>query len=210
MAVIPMEESIVINIQPEIIADDESGENNGENECNICLDVIEDGELIENICSCRNAKYHKDCIKRWIETKKGDNITCEICKSEYRGIKIKQKLPINISKKAQFIASLMSIAYITLSIYYTAASSCNGCEAPIGFMIIWTLPYFFVIIASIVDRKMHIHTMCMMMTTSMNPNSYIRNVIVFEDDVEADEEAHLEVEINGIEGGVENNGNVGE
>ena len=31
MAVIPMEESIVIDIQPEIIADDESGENNGEN-----------------------------------------------------------------------------------------------------------------------------------------------------------------------------------
>lgn len=178
MAVIPMEESIVIDIQPEIIA----GDQNGENECNICLDVIEDGELIENICSCRNAKYHKDCIKRWIETKKGDNITCEICKSEYRGIKIKQKLPINISKKAQFIASLMSIAYITLSIYYTAASSCNGCEAPIGFMIIWTLPYFFVTIASIVDRKMYIHTMCMMMTTNMNPNSYIRNVITFEDE----------------------------
>jgi hypothetical protein len=181
MAIIPMEEIVIINITP----DEEQETEIEENECNICLDVIENNELIENICSCINVKYHKKCIKRWIETKSGSNITCEICKSEYRGITIKQiGFLLNLSIKAKIISTIFSSIYVGLMIYLMVISSCRGCEAPIGFFIFWTLPYYFVTVASIVDRKMYIHTMCMMMTTNMNQNSYIRNVIVFDGDVE--------------------------
>lgn len=56
--------------------------------CRICLDDINDNELIKP-CNCTQGFFHKECLKKWIIEKKSEK--CEVCLTKYKNIKIVNK-----------------------------------------------------------------------------------------------------------------------
>ena len=51
--------------------------------CRICQE--EGGNFFEDVCDCRGslAHVHRKCLLKWIASKPGEKMTCEICKSRY-------------------------------------------------------------------------------------------------------------------------------
>ena len=64
-----------------------------DNYCIICHD--NKGVLCSNICLCKNIKYHKECLYRWISIK--DCYICEICDTEYKTEFIEEFIVDNIN-----------------------------------------------------------------------------------------------------------------
>ena len=60
--------------------------------CRICLDNINDNELIKP-CNCTQGFFHKECLKKWILEKKSEK--CEVCLTKYKNIKIVNKFDVN-------------------------------------------------------------------------------------------------------------------
>ena len=56
--------------------------------CRICLDDINDNELIKP-CNCTQGFFHKECLKKWIMENKSEK--CEVCLTKYKNIKIVDK-----------------------------------------------------------------------------------------------------------------------
>lgn len=51
--------------------------------CRICQDT--GGDMLENICKCRGsmACVHETCLKKWIDARDGNKMSCEICKATF-------------------------------------------------------------------------------------------------------------------------------
>lgn len=120
-----------VNTEQNIIAlnDDE------ENICRICLEETSDLENddLRCRCKCKSSKYHDSCIIKWINTKKSKK--CEICNTNYLGIKhgtVKVKLT-DVAKQfiTLIIASTTFIGVLWL-IYFIIEEppSCKNKDLP--------------------------------------------------------------------------------
>ena len=51
--------------------------------CRICQE--EEGDFLQNTCSCRGslAYVHKECLLKWIASKRNNAMVCEICKTHF-------------------------------------------------------------------------------------------------------------------------------
>ena len=51
--------------------------------CRICRDT--GGDILQNICECRGSLgcVHETCLKKWIDTRHGNKMSCEICKATF-------------------------------------------------------------------------------------------------------------------------------
>ena len=54
-----------------------------------CIICFVEGRNLVRPCFCNDSYYHKKCLKKWIGIKKCQEDRCEICKSIYTGIEIK-------------------------------------------------------------------------------------------------------------------------
>lgn len=45
--------------------------------CTVCLDFIELGDEVRELCNCKH-RFHKDCLDRWVDE---GQITCPLCRS---------------------------------------------------------------------------------------------------------------------------------
>jgi hypothetical protein len=71
--------------------------------CIICFKEIQDD--IVKPCNCKYGFYHKECILKWIKTKKKYKNVCEICLQPYE----------NISKEFHFKKSNIILIYLNLT-----------------------------------------------------------------------------------------------
>lgn len=78
------------------IADIKSkGEKLFDETCTICLDVIENGEKVRQVCTCKHA-YHSECLIDWIKV----NESCPNCKEELtKRAMLKKELKQNMKMK---------------------------------------------------------------------------------------------------------------
>ena len=77
--------------------------------CIICFHEIKDN--IVKPCNCINGFYHKECILKWIKTKKKYKNVCEICLYPYENISKEFHY-----KKSNIILILMNLTFITINI----------------------------------------------------------------------------------------------
>ena len=77
--------------------------------CLICFNEIKND--IVKPCNCINGFYHKECILKWIKTKKKYKNVCEICLYPYENISKEFHY-----KKSNIILILMNLIFITINI----------------------------------------------------------------------------------------------
>ena len=51
--------------------------------CTICTLGFENESEMIKPCQCKFVQYHKECLAKWIDEKKIEKDTCEICKTKY-------------------------------------------------------------------------------------------------------------------------------
>lgn len=71
--------------------------------CRVCLEAVEEGDGVKDICLCKDAAFHKDCFATWLNHKQ-DKKHCEVCKGEYQ-------FPPAISFRARAGAFLATFLY---------------------------------------------------------------------------------------------------
>ena len=71
--------------------------------CRVCLEAVEEGDGVNDICLCKSAAFHKDCFATWLNHKP-DKKHCEVCNGEYQ-------FPPAISFRARAGAFLATFLY---------------------------------------------------------------------------------------------------
>lgn len=79
--------------------------------CIICFKEIQDD--IVKPCNCKYGFYHKECILKWIKTKKKYKNVCEICLQPYENISKEFHF-----KKSNIILIYLNLTFIVINIFF--------------------------------------------------------------------------------------------
>lgn len=108
LALLSEELRAIIAAAPPIDAPDAAGDHDRnrkpiEGDCPICYSELEEPHSDDNIVWCRAAcgnNIHRHCFETWAKTKRGQDVTCPLCRSVWEGDKdsvkrIQKNRPIN-------------------------------------------------------------------------------------------------------------------
>lgn len=84
-------------------------------ECYICM--CDGDDIVEDVCSCRDARVHTRCLAEWI-TRTGQD-RCGVCKVHYRGV----TWDVAIDDETRFLKTslLCALLFSTVSILFLNA-----------------------------------------------------------------------------------------
>ena len=137
------------------------------NTCSICLETISDDRCVQNICSCKELKYHEHCFNEWISYKH-DRRSCEICKSPYK--KIKKR---NAISWYSFMIAITATLLYGGGIFALAFTS-NNFEAFVFFVLFCVTSIPFMFIGSLIITLRIVDKIPLKTTISMSsPMKYI-------------------------------------
>lgn len=115
--------------------------------CNICMEPIEHVKCVENICACKEIKYHPNCFLQWVN-EKTDKKHCEICKEPYKNYTLKSI----ISRRMYIIAGIACFLYLEAG--FVLALTSNSEHAFVYYLLgaIFTVAWVFIGVIAILLR----------------------------------------------------------
>jgi E3 ubiquitin-protein ligase DOA10 len=81
--------------------------------CNICLD---NGDLLKDVCKCKNLLVHKKCLRKWVNTQ--NKQVCEMCKESYNIHFFVWRKYINMNSLCLLVIILLGISVLVSSIIF--------------------------------------------------------------------------------------------
>ena len=115
-------------------------------------------------CKCKHV-IHVHCLFDWIKKRTSNHLTCEICKSPYKGVGIRE-ISEKISRRAILIACLIILLFLVAAIVCEFKFNNGGFQGGMIFTVYMFSGLLFLSIVSCVDRKNHFDT-CIKMKSNV-------------------------------------------